>query len=270
MKRRTCRFLPNIFPPNSKSGTILSKEVFALRKTLLFTASLLALNCCLHAQEQWSNPYTGGKFNNIVSSYLDTVIVTNIQKKMLDESLLETPRTPEEGNYAATSFQPQTELLIWSGINQDGMSIEQRNQLQELYGGLLKNFDDSLVADGDEQRRNNVATAFLYLLFSSHYIRTRQELTQKQQDIFFERFYVMLSADPAFLASDNARKQMMYEALVTTAGLMLVLDQQGSDARDPEILSNARTLAEDSWKLLFGDAANEYSIGTDGIVVKTR
>jgi Family of unknown function (DUF6683) len=242
-----------------------------VKKVFCAPIIVFAISLAAEGQQQWTNPYTGNKFNNPMSSYLDTVIMHNIQRRMLERSLREkSSQQQSKTNYDATSFQPQNKMLIWDSMDLSNMTPEQQKQTADLYAALLKSFDDNLIEEGQSLRRNNVTTAFIYLIVASHFIRTGEELTDPQQEALFEQFYSLLSTDPAFTQTDNARKQMMYEAMVSTAGLMLVFDQQSKENGDAELAQSAKSLANDSWKLLFGEAADKYTINADGAIVTVQ
>jgi hypothetical protein len=129
--------------------------------------------------------------------------------------------------------------------NIQGISAENRQQLEEVFLQLLKEYDRLLDQNGEQRLRNNLAGAFNFLFTVSYYsLKNGRELTDAQQNNMLEQINVAVAMGLKEQPISDREKQDMYEATVISGMLILSLYNEGQQGQ-PESLKISQSLARD-------------------------
>ena len=228
--------------------------------TLGVAIATFLLTALRPARAQFMNPYTWSTWNNPISSSADTAIMNRAFQRMVgvdsSGSVFVPPETPVTTAIplTATSFSPVAPQLMPQQLASDPtLSATEQQQAAQLYSELLTSYTDLLNQQGEQRLKHNVAGAMMYLLLSSNYVLSNgEELSEAQQEELLQRFNATLAEDLGFVSLSAQGKQELYETLVISASLPLVLYLEGQQAGDRSLVEQAQDLAQATLTAILG------------------
>jgi hypothetical protein len=242
---------------------------------LAFASFAMLLTTASPVEAQYTNPYTGATWNNPVSRIMDMTRTWNqnlwdaqrnvdATKNRLRElagatsasSSSAAPNRRSSSSVApplrhfpitATDFSPSgTRLLLEDLVAASpGVTNEQRVDVRRLYQTILTSFES-------EARKNNVANAFAFAVGVSLQVLSGKEIPDAEVDLMIKAFNDSLGGIAQFNAMPSQQKQMLYEALVITGGIIAFLDGQGKLQNNAEMQSQAKELSKAVLRQLMG------------------
>lgn len=155
-------------------------------------------------------------------------------------ALLNAPLSMTTFNKAAPPSMHKRMVANIKGITEDN-----RQQLEEVFLKLLKEYDRLLDENNEQRLRNNLAGAFNFLFTVSYYsLKNGRELTEAQQNNMLEQINVAVAMGLKEQPLSDRDKQDMYEATVISGMLILSLYNEGQEGQ-PESLKISQSLARD-------------------------
>ena len=204
------------------------------------------------ASADWTNPYSGIRWNNPMSSLADTMLHNNMNKMMLDAALKKsqggaapapTPAQPvAHASYDKTDFAPANKRLV---VDQIIAGLAQTpDQRQGLSQGMVAVFD----AYEKSVRKNNVAYAVTFMVAASLQVQTGQQVDDAQSEQLAQAFNDVLANNPAFVKASASDRQKLYETCVTFGGLVVLFNEVGK--KDPASANAAKALAKQALAMI--------------------
>lgn len=205
------------------------------------------------AKAQFTNPYTWRTWNNPISSSADTAIINRAFQRMVIKSSgtaanATVATAPKFVPLSASTFKPvKTQIMPQRLAADSTLSRKEQQEVAELYSELLVSYTDQLKENGEQRLQNNLAGAMMYLVLTSHYVLSNgEELSEAQQENLIQTFNSVLAEDTSFSSLSAQAKQELYETLVISASLPLVLYTQGQDEGDSSLIKQAQELAQET------------------------
>jgi hypothetical protein len=201
---------------------------------------------------QYINPFTGGMWNNPISSSADTAILNNVYRRMLNPGSSGATPTPSAEQptlvaqpLTASSFSPvAASLMPQRFAAEHAINPRDQQELAQLYTELLQSYDAMLIENGEQRLKNNVAGAMVYLILTSSFVLTDgEEMSDAMQEELLQDFNAALAVDARFQSLSAQDKQVLYETFVISGGLALALYVQGYEQGDADLVQQAQELA---------------------------
>jgi hypothetical protein len=147
----------------------------------------------------------------------------------------------------ATDFMPVSQRMAPDLVAnlQTGLTREQREGLKAVGNHYLTEFEANA-------RKNNVANAMTFLLDASLLVATGKELSGAEENQATTAFNNTLAANADFITMSPRDKQLMYEQAVVVGGLIVFIDQQGTEQQDLAMRSEAKEISRTVIKQLLG------------------
>lgn len=212
----------------------------------------------------WSNPFTGNRFNNPLSSTLDTTILHSMQRRLTQSQLLGTlpsqqrqapapqympppqsapvPQTMPPPGSVAASTPPLKQYPITATDFTSGPrvlpSVYAQTGPQENQAQLLQTFNDFFNVYERELRKNNIAYAIAFLIGSSAMVHTGREIPDSTLEQFTQDINNILAGSPSYQTMPVQKKQELYESSVLIGSMIAGLNEK------PETKEDAKTLAK--------------------------
>lgn len=208
-----------------------------------------ALSLPTFAQAQFVNPFTGGHWNNPVSSTIDTMIFHDIQRRTLMLPY-EREERPDTLPASATSFSPTPGFPAARAFAQ---SLSDDAEVQQALMALFEHGRDTFETQAHaEGKPNNVALAVSFFIQANYYVYTGgREVSDAAQTSLWAAVHETLAHSPAFPAAHRER-QAFYETFVMLAVLPLYGYLDAVQSGDAESVSLFKTLAGQNLELAFG------------------
>jgi hypothetical protein len=175
---------------------------------------------------QWTNPW-GQTHSDPLSSSLDTFINGRMQQQMLQKSFA--ARQPQQQPAApvvhkaltATDFRPAAKghPTIDSLLSSPNLTPDVRTRMRTMV--------DATFATLGQVRQNNMATALGAALGTATVIVSGQPMSPAASAQLFQGVNDLLAESPEFARLKPRDKQVMYEKLVMTTALLLMLQDGG-------------------------------------------
>jgi len=239
-----------------------------MKKFISFlTLALVVLGLCPRlalAQDMWSNPFTGNRFNNPLSSTLDTTILFSMQKRLTQSQLLGT--LPSQRGARRSASQPMA-VSPQGGVPAappaQGQAVPQVPELQhypltatdfasgprvlptvyaekgpkENQAQLVQTFNDMIDSFEKEGRKNNDAYAIMFLIGVSAQVYTGKEISDTVLEKFAQDINDILAASPTYRTMAASKKQELYESSVLMASMIGGLNTKPETAQDAKQLA---------------------------------
>lgn len=208
---------------------------------------LLAVTTRTSAADTWVNPYTGGVFNNPMSSLADTFIRQEMDRRMLQNMLAKNhggepqPAATHEP-YTRTDFKPGKKRLVVDQI------IAGLSQNDEQRKGLATGIDQVFIAFEKVARKNNVAYALAFLIAASVSVTSGNQVSDEQSEQLAKALNDALARSPQFAKASASDRQKIYEACVTLGGLVMLFAEVGK--QDEASAKAAKLLGKQSLAML--------------------
>jgi hypothetical protein len=126
-----------------------------------------------------------------------------------------------------------------------GLKPEEREELRGLYRSILNSFER-------EARKNNMANAFAFVVGVSLQEVTGRQLTELDSDKLIAYFNSSLVNIPQYNALEPGKKQILYESLVLTGGIIGFLQAKGNELNDAQMQAQAKELSKAVLKQFLG------------------
>ena len=264
----------------------------------MFTKSMQALFITflsiliMFVQAQYTNPYTGYTWNNMISATLDTTIMNNMQSMQLTSMLtsnmlgaqmladqaieksiqpqLETSINPTtlELETAITSFTPVSGRLVPPLLAQAFASSPDEQAFFEelLYNGLAF-FENRASEFGGEVY--DVERAFSFLVNASYsiYYDNYDGLGQAEYNAVRQNLHGFFSSSPDFLLLTDQDKQVLYEFAASLGGLLLIGTDLMVQHNETEGLAIFREVAGGVLEGLVGVKPEHIDFTATGIII---
>ncbi|MGE5183596.1 MAG: DUF6683 family protein, partial [Acidobacteriota bacterium] len=224
--------------------------------TMRFTilSLLLVLSARPASADSWVNPYTGGVWNNPVSSYVDTAMHNQMMEKMWQRwyggrqkaGTAASPSTPDRPishqPYTKTDFTPGKQRLVVDAIIAGlAQNAQQRQGLQQGVAMVFEQYEKTV-------RKNNVAYALAFVIGASLQVQTGEQIPDAQAEQLAQALNDALASNPGFAKMRATDRQKLYEACVTLGGLVMLFAEVGK--HDPASAKAAKLLATQSLAML--------------------
>ena len=199
----------------------------------------------------WTNPFTGNRFNNPLSSTLDTTILFSMQRRLTQSQLLGTlpsqrraaapapqpmpvspqsvaPPAPQHYAMTATNFNSGPRVLP-SAYASTGPK-EHQAQLLQTFNGMMDAFEK-------EAGKYNDAYAVAFLIGVSAQVHTGRQIPDPVIEKFAQDLNDILASSPSYQTLPVNKKQELYESSVLMGAMIGGLDT------NPETKADAKKLA---------------------------
>jgi hypothetical protein len=211
------------------------------------------------AKAQFTNPYTWRTWNNPISSSADTAIMNRAFQRMVgiknsgSSPSVRQATAPKSVPLSASTFKPVVNQIMPQRLAADAnLNRKDQQEVAALYSQLLTSYTDLLKENGEQRLQNNIAGAMMYLVLTSHYVLSNgDEFSEAQQEEILQNLNAALAEDTSFLSLSAKAKQELYEILVISANLPLVLYTEGQDSGDSNFIKQAQELAKETVEKLF-------------------
>jgi hypothetical protein len=188
-----------------------------------------------------------------------------VQGKEAGEATL----SPELLPLAVSSFRtvgaPVMPRRIASGVRELGE--EHRKQLEDELLKWLKEYEQQLDKNDEEQLKNNLAGAFNSFFASSYYaLKNGQELSGAQREYMLEQINAGIAMGLKERRLSDRDKQELYESVVLAGSIIRKLYNEGHDRERPELMKAARELAKELLEQMMGISLDKVHV--DGATVR--
>ena len=148
---------------------------------------------------------------------------------------------PSPAALAALRFKPATgNQAMRAYANDVGSNAEEREQLLQVFTATKAAFEQDY---GPKGWKNNVAGAFAFFIGSIGYIWSGHEPDAATQDRLFQGLTALLAEAPEIAKASAQEKAALYDTLIASASMPLVLYIDGSQKNDKAQMEQARKLA---------------------------
>ena len=202
------------------------------------------------ARAQYINPFTGGSWNNPISSTIDTMIFNDIQARtlMLPYDRGEEPTPPPP--VSVTSFTPASNFRMAHTLAE---SLSDDPEVQQALVMLLEHGREEFEAQARaEGKPNNVALALSFFIQANYYVYTGgKEVSDAAQESLWLTLHDILANTPDFTATSNRERQELYEGFLLMATLPLygyLISLEDGDMQSADLF---RTLAGQNLEAAF-------------------
>jgi hypothetical protein len=288
--------------------TVMRISVKRLTITLFVFLTPLSIMMPRPAQAQWggqwTNPYTGNKFNNPISSSLDTMIMHSMQRRMMYRGMLRkkgysetridqimhksedeikaivlggkgnatassaksAPTKPATTNAVpATRFKPTgNRLLMNSFVNTLGKTQEQKDSLRQVFQEVFKAYEAEAAKSSVA---NDIAGAMTFYI-AAHYSAYNDgtDVSETGTEAMVQQLRTMFDSEGMRKAS-NADKQKLYETFVMLGGFTLAVSQAAADSKDADMPKLRKQMGADGLKSLLKVEPSRVKISDKGLEI---
>lgn len=149
--------------------------------------------------------------------------------------------SPGPAALAALRFKPVAgNQALRAYANEIGSTAEEREQLLQVFTATKAAFEQDYAAKG---WKNNVAGSFAFFIGSIGYIWSGHEPDAATQDRLFRALTAVLAEAPEIAKASAQEKTALYDTLIASASMPLVLYIDGSQKNDKAQMEQARKLA---------------------------
>jgi hypothetical protein len=251
---------------------------------------------------QWTNPYTGNRWNNPVSSYLDTQIMHSMQRRAMYRGMLQKkgysdskidqimkgseaeimaavglkkgsapePSSPATGAKAgsavpATRFRPTGRRLVMdSFVTSLTKKKDEQGALRQLFGEIFKAYETEAKKAGIANDIAGALTFFVAANYSAYNNGTA--VSDPGTEAMTLQFRTALDSEGMRKAPD-AEKQKMYELFVLMGGLTLATHQAAVEGKDADLEKTARKMGGDGLQYLLKVDPSRVKITDTGLEI---
>ena len=151
------------------------------------------------------------------------------------------PARPSAAALASLRFTPPAgSAAMQAFVDGLGRSPQEREQLLQVIGATKAAFEKDYAAKG---WKNNVAGSFAFFIGSIGYIWSGREPDAAAQDRLFEALSTVLAQAPEMAKASPREKAALYDTLIASTSLPLLLYIDGSQKNDKAQMAQARGLA---------------------------
>ena len=151
------------------------------------------------------------------------------------------PPRPSAGNIAALRFTPASDGDALKKFADDlGKNADERQQLLQAITATKVSFEQQY---GSRGWKNNVAGAFAFFIGSIGYVWSGNEPDVAAQNRLFDALAVILADSPDMAGASNRDKAALYDTLIASTSLPLLLYVDGVQQGNKAEMQQARTLA---------------------------
>ena len=235
---------------------------------LSVAVSVMLLGVC-SAQDAWTNPYTGGTWNNPISSFLDTTLWSRSMGLASGgttegQAAGTAPTTPSP----ALTYSPGPPVAPHALAEQLGQTAEQRRQLEDVFSEILKSYSEQAAADG---RDHNLATAATFFVLCSYTVlHDGAEPSDAAQEALFAQMQQALGAQPELDQAADADKQSLAETLVLLGALPVVGLQQAAEGNDQATKDSMLRMAAQNLEALLHVQADGVTVSDAGLAIGAK
>jgi len=145
-----------------------------------------------------------------------------------DFQVLQAPIMPDQFANSAQGVDPQT-----------------RQQMRTMFLQTLAAFEKS-------GRKDNMASAFTWISACAFQVRDGKEPSDADEAKLTAYFNNTLAVSPDYALLTPYKKQMLYESLIITGGIMIFLDNQGKETNNPRLRAQAAEMSKQVLKIYLG------------------
>jgi len=253
---------------------------------VVFASIVLAGLPPVPVSAQYTNPHTGTNWNNPTSSFIDTVLLHNMQSMQLRTSmmvnrsmLLESlgrsgPRLTRKQKAQADRFAKYRGTMFKSGkpvmpaqlaasfIKKPGT---QRDDLTKLFNALLEVYNQR--SKQQKAPPNDLARTLAYCIAMNYAYYTEQEVSALGLAMLRGKIRTALSASDKFRAMKDNDKQKISETLIILTHFAALGYDKSKAARDKDLTKNFSKLAGLNLKGILGVEPNRVKLEKTGLVV---
>jgi hypothetical protein len=251
---------------------------------------------------QWTNPYTGNKFNNPISSYLDTQIMHSMQRRNMYRGMLRRKGYSEskidqimkgsedeikvvlglkkEGASQATSpakgaiitnavpttrFKPASKRLLMDSFV-DGLSKkkDERETLRQLFAEIFKTYEAEAKKAG---LANDIAGALTFFVAANYSAYNKGvEISDPGTKTMALQFQTAMDSEGMRKAPD-AQKQKMYELYIMLGGFTLAGYQAAVESKDADFQKTMQKMGGDGLQYLLKVDPSRVKITDAGLEI---
>ena len=151
------------------------------------------------------------------------------------------PARPSASALASLRFTPPAgSPALQKFVDDIGRSPDERRQLLQVIAATKTAIEKDYAAKG---WKNNVAGAFAFFIGSIGYIWSGHEPDAAAQDRLFEALSTVLAQAPEMAKASPREKAALYDTLIASTSLPLLLYIDGSQKNDKAQMEQARGLA---------------------------
>ena len=152
-----------------------------------------------------------------------------------------TPARPSAAALASLRFTPPAgSAAMQAFVDGLGRSPQEREQLLQVIGATKAAFEKDYAAKG---WKNNVAGGFAFFIGSIGYIWSGREPDAAAQDRLFDALSTVLAQEPGMAKASPRDKAALYDTLIASTSIPLLLFIDGSQKNDKAQVAQARELA---------------------------
>lgn len=141
---------------------------------------------------------------------------------------------------ASLRFSPAGDATLRTYADNMGKNAEERQQMLQILATTKSAFEQQYAARG---WKNNVAGAYAFFIGSIIYVWSDKEPDEAAQNRLFEALTVALAESPDMAKASNQDKAALYDTLIASTSLPLVLYVDGSQNGNQAQMEQARKLA---------------------------
>ena len=145
-----------------------------------------------------------------------------------DFQVLQAPIMPDQFANSATGVDQQT-----------------RQQMRAFFLQTLAAFETS-------GRKNNMASAFTWISACALKVKNGKEPSDADEGKITAYFNSVLAGSPDYAVLTPYKQQVLYESLIITGGIMVLLDDQGKQTNDPKLRAQAAEMSKQVLKMYLG------------------
>ena len=163
--------------------------------------------------------------------------------------------TPPLAPLSATSFTPVGPPSMPQRLAEKLTQLprEQRAEMASFFGELLRLYETRVAGVKGNPPKHNVAGALAYLVAASHFVTEGAELGDAREQELLRQLNDVLAGLDEFKRLGAKERQEVYEAAVISGGFVLALLQQAREENDAAKAEQAKQLAAELLKDLFGE-----------------
>ena len=141
---------------------------------------------------------------------------------------------------AALRFTPTSSNALQTFANNLGKNPEERQQLLQVITATKASFEQRYAAKG---WKNNVAGAYAFFIGTMAMVWSGNEPDADAQGRLFDALATTLAQSPDLASASNADKAALYDTLIASASLPLLLFVDGTQQKNNAEIQQARALA---------------------------
>jgi hypothetical protein len=251
-----------------------------------FAAALVLVGGMLPAHAQYTNPYTGNTFNNPASSFLDTVILHNMQTMQLRTSMMVSsnmltsslsrsgPKLTKKQQAEADRFARYRGTMFKSGRPVMPVQLaasfiktpgKQREDMTKLFSVLLEVYNQR--SRQQKAPANDLARTLAYCIAANYAYYTEQEVSASGLAMLRGKIRTALTASDKFRKIKDADKQKVSETLIILTHFAALGYDQAKEGKNKESMEMFRKLAGLNLQGMLGVAPGRVKLEKTGLVV---